>query len=53
MLRLFRGATSDHDCHHHYRADDLERHYRDARVLGIGGDTTGSMNEVISKLIGL
>ncbi|OZC51592.1 acyl-CoA dehydrogenase [Rhodococcus sp. WWJCD1] len=35
------------------RESEVERHYRDARVLGIGGGTTEIMNEIISKLIGL
>ncbi|MDI9894498.1 acyl-CoA dehydrogenase family protein [Rhodococcus sp. IEGM 1381] len=35
------------------RESEVERHYRDARVLGIGGGTTEIMNEIIGKLIGL
>lgn len=35
------------------RESEVERHYRDARVLGIGGGTTEVMNEIICKLIGL
>ncbi|MGV8871250.1 MAG: acyl-CoA dehydrogenase family protein [Rhodococcus sp. (in: high G+C Gram-positive bacteria)] len=35
------------------RETEVERHYRDARVLGIGGGTTEIMNEIICKLIGL
>ena len=35
------------------RESEIERHYRDARVLGIGGGTTEIMNEIIGKLIGL
>jgi acyl-CoA dehydrogenase len=35
------------------RESEVERHYRDARVLGIGGGTTEVMNEIIGKLIGL
>lgn len=35
------------------RENEVERHYRDARVLGIGGGTTEIMNEIISKLMGL
>ena len=31
----------------------IERHFRDARVLGIGGGTNEIMNEIISKLLGL
>ncbi|GAB3201802.1 acyl-CoA dehydrogenase family protein [Geodermatophilus arenarius] len=35
------------------RESEVERHYRDARVLGIGGGTTEIMNEVIAKRLGL
>ena len=35
------------------RESEVERHYRDARILGIGGGTNEIMNEVISKRIGL
>lgn len=35
------------------RESEVERHFRDARVLGIGGGTTEIMNEIISKLLGL
>ena len=35
------------------RESEVERHYRDARVLGIGGGTTEIMNEIIGKLLGL
>lgn len=31
------------------RDAEVERHYRDARILGIGGGTTEIMNEVIAK----
>ena len=34
------------------REHEVERHYRDARVLGIGGGTTEIMNEIIAKLLG-
>jgi acyl-CoA dehydrogenase len=27
----------------------VERHYRDARIMGIGGGTTEIMNEIIAK----
>lgn len=33
------------------RESEVERHYRDARVLGIGGGTNEMMNEVIAKKI--
>ncbi|MGY1687756.1 acyl-CoA dehydrogenase family protein [Geodermatophilus sp. SYSU D00867] len=35
------------------RESEVERHYRDARVLGIGGGTTEIMNEVIARRLGL
>ncbi|MDP3714360.1 MAG: acyl-CoA dehydrogenase family protein [Mycobacteriales bacterium] len=35
------------------RESEVERHYRDARILGIGGGTNEIMNEIISKRIGL
>ncbi|MGQ0576895.1 MAG: acyl-CoA dehydrogenase family protein [Pseudonocardia sp.] len=35
------------------REHEVERHYRDARILGIGGGTTEIMNEIIAKLLGL
>ncbi|MEV4842125.1 acyl-CoA dehydrogenase family protein [Micromonospora matsumotoense] len=35
------------------RDAEVERHYRDARVLGIGGGTTEIMNEIIAKGLGL
>ncbi|POM23329.1 Acyl-CoA dehydrogenase [Actinomadura rubteroloni] len=35
------------------RESEVERHYRDARILGIGGGTTEIMNEIIAKQLGL
>ncbi|WP_433336946.1 acyl-CoA dehydrogenase family protein [Spirillospora sp. CA-294931] len=35
------------------RESEVERHYRDARLLGIGGGTTEIMNEIIAKRLGL
>ena len=35
------------------RESEVERHYRDARILGIGGGTNEIMNEIISKRMGL
>ncbi|TFV55135.1 acyl-CoA dehydrogenase [Geodermatophilus sp. DF01-2] len=35
------------------RESEVERHYRDARILGIGGGATEIMNEVIAKRLGL
>ncbi|GAB3279439.1 acyl-CoA dehydrogenase family protein [Parasphingorhabdus pacifica] len=34
------------------RESEVERHYRDARILGIGGGTTEIMNEIIAKRLG-
>ncbi|MDT7710836.1 MAG: acyl-CoA dehydrogenase [Pseudonocardiales bacterium] len=33
------------------REHEVERHYRDARILGIGGGTSEIMNEIIWKLL--
>ncbi|WP_025617399.1 acyl-CoA dehydrogenase family protein [Salinispora cortesiana] len=35
------------------RDAEVERHYRDQRILGIGGGTTEIMNEIIAKGMGL
>jgi acyl-CoA dehydrogenase len=35
------------------REAEVERHYRDARILGIGGGTTEIMNEIIAKTMGI
>ncbi|MFC7550521.1 acyl-CoA dehydrogenase family protein [Plantactinospora sp. GCM10030261] len=35
------------------RDAEVERHYRDARILGIGGGTTEIMNEIIAKGLGV
>lgn len=35
------------------RESEVERHYRDARILGIGGGTTEIMNEIIAKRLRL
>jgi acyl-CoA dehydrogenase len=35
------------------RDAEVERHYRDARILGIGGGTTEIMNEIIARELGL
>jgi acyl-CoA dehydrogenase len=31
------------------RESEVERHYRDARILSIGGGTNEIMNEIIAK----
>ncbi len=35
------------------RESEVERHYRDARILGIGGGTNEIMNEIAAKRLGL
>ncbi|MGI5128731.1 acyl-CoA dehydrogenase family protein [Pseudonocardia sp. CA-107938] len=35
------------------REHEVERHYRDVRILGIGGGTNEIMNEIIAKQLGL
>lgn len=35
------------------RGTEVERHYRDARVMGIGGGTNEIMNEIIAKTMGI
>ncbi|WP_067488318.1 acyl-CoA dehydrogenase family protein [Actinomadura hibisca] len=34
------------------RESEVERHYRDARILGIGGGTNEIMNEIVAKRLG-
>lgn len=34
------------------RGSEVERHYRDARILGIGGGATEVMNDLIAKALG-
>ncbi len=33
------------------RESEVERHYRDSRIMGIGGGTTEIMNEIVAKLL--
>jgi acyl-CoA dehydrogenase len=35
------------------RESEVERHYRDSRILRIGGGTDEIMNEIIAKRLGL
>lgn len=35
------------------RESEVERHYRDVRILGIGGGTNEIMNEIVAKRLGL
>jgi acyl-CoA dehydrogenase len=41
-VQVFGGAG-------YLRESEVERHYRDARIMGIGGGTTEIMNEIIAK----
>ena len=34
------------------RESEVERHYRDARILGIGGGATEVLNDLAAKLLG-
>jgi acyl-CoA dehydrogenase len=45
-LQIFGGAG-------YMRESEVERHYRDTRILAIGGGTTEIMNEVIAARLGL
>ena len=36
----------------HMHRTEVERHYRDARVLGIGGGATEVLNDLNSRLLG-
>ncbi|TDC51791.1 acyl-CoA dehydrogenase [Micromonospora sp. KC207] len=47
------AALQLHGGYGYLRDAEVERHYRDARVLGIGGGTTEVMNEIIAKGMGL
>jgi acyl-CoA dehydrogenase len=46
-------AVQIHGGFGYMREAEVERHYRDARILGIGGGTTEIMNEVIAGRMGL
>jgi acyl-CoA dehydrogenase len=43
------AAVQLHGGFGYLREAEVERHYRDARILGIGGGTTEIMNEIIAK----
>ncbi len=43
------GAVQLHGGAGYLRDSEVERHYRDSRVMGIGGGTTEIMNEIIAK----
>ncbi|MEV4710425.1 acyl-CoA dehydrogenase family protein [Micromonospora sp. NPDC049374] len=51
--RVVDQALQLHGGFGYLRDAEVERHYRDARILGIGGGTTEIMNEIIAKGIGL
>jgi acyl-CoA dehydrogenase len=46
-------AVQLHGGYGYLRDAEVERHYRDARILGIGGGTTEIMNEIIAKGMGI
>jgi acyl-CoA dehydrogenase len=46
-------AVQLHGGHGYLRDAEVERHYRDARIMGIGGGTTEIMNEIIAKQLGV
>ncbi len=43
------GAVQLHGGTGYLRDSEVERHYRDARIMGIGGGATEIMNEIIAK----
>ena len=45
-VQLFGGAGYMH-------GTEVERHYRDSRILGIGGGTTEIMKEIIGRSLGI
>ena len=49
--RVVDAAVQLHGGQGYMRESEVERHYRDSRILGIGGGTTEIMNEVIGKLL--
>ncbi|MCZ7419481.1 MULTISPECIES: acyl-CoA dehydrogenase family protein [unclassified Micromonospora] len=51
--RVVDQALQLHGGFGYLRDAEVERHYRDARILGIGGGTTEIMNEIIAKGMGL
>ncbi|SCL39912.1 acyl-CoA dehydrogenase [Micromonospora pallida] len=51
--RVVDEALQLHGGFGYLRDAEVERHYRDSRLLGIGGGTTEIMNEIIAKGMGL
>jgi acyl-CoA dehydrogenase len=46
------AAVQLHGGYGYLRDAEVERHYRDSRVLGIGGGTTEIMNEIVADRLG-
>jgi acyl-CoA dehydrogenase len=51
--RVVYDAVQLHGGLGYMRDVEVERHYRDARILAIGGGTTEIMNELIASRLGL
>jgi acyl-CoA dehydrogenase len=47
--QVVNAAVQLHGGAGYLRDSEVERHYRDARIMGIGGGTTEIMNEIIAK----
>ncbi len=49
--RVVDAAVQLHGGMGYMRECEVERHYRDSRILGIGGGATEIMTEIIAKLL--